>query len=215
MEKSKYLRMICKKLRCGTAKKKEIVKQIESDISIAMEGGKSFEEVMENMGNPVEVAREFNENFSEEEVKLGKRQKRLKTAGIILGVIIVLLAVIFWILPKAGMLSDSNTFSEEELTKKAKEVIKLIDENDMEALNPLMTEQMQEFLTEEILQGSKTAISDDFGAFLSWGKVYSAEISQAGMKTAVLEITVSYENAVVTYRLSFDENMLLSGLYMR
>lgn len=215
MKQSKYLKQIGKKLKCSQAKKKEIIKQIQSDISIAMENGKSFEKVMAEMGNPMEIAREFNENFSEAEVKLGKRQKLSKTAGVSVCVIVVLAAVIFWIFPKAGMISGSNTFSEEELTVKAKEIIPLLDADDMETLKPLMTEQMQEVLTEEVLQSAKTQISDDFGALQSWGKVYSTEISQAGVKMAVLEITVSYENAAVTYRLSFDENMLLSGLYMR
>lgn len=215
MEQSKYLRLIRKKLQCSPAKKKEIIMQIRSDISIAMENGKNFGEVMEEMGSPMEVAAEFNENFSEAEVKLGKRQKLLKTAGITACVIIVLAAAFFWLFPKGKNISESNTFSEEELTEKAKEIVTLLDADDMETLKPLMTEQMQEVLTEDVLQSAKSQISDDFGAFQSWGKVYSTEISQAGVKMAVLEITVSYENAAVTYRLSFDENMLLSGLYMR
>lgn len=215
MKQSKYLKQIGKKLKCSQAKRKEIVKQIESDISIAMENGKSFEKVMEEMGNPMEVAGEFNENFSEAEVKLGKRQNFFKTAGASICVIIVLAAVIFWIRPKTGMISEGNTFSEEALTARAKEIIALLDENDIEALNPLMTEQMQDFLTEEVLKNAKSYISDDFGAFQSWGNVYAVELEQAGVKMAVLEISVSYENAAAVYRLSFDENMLLSGLYMR
>lgn len=215
MKQSKYLKQIGKKLKCSQAKKKEIIKQIQSDISIGMENGKSFEKVTAEMGKPMEIAREFNDNFSEEEVKLGKRQKLFKTAGVLVCVIVALTAVISWILPKGGMISESNTFSEEELTVKVKEIITLLDEDDLETLKPLMTEQMQDVLTEDVLQSAKLQIADDFGALQSWGKVYSTEISQAGVKIAVLELTVSYENAVVTYRLSFDESMLLSGLYMR
>lgn len=215
MNQSKYLKLIGKRLKCGPAKKKEIMKQIESDIGIAMENGKSFEDIMAEMGNPAEAAGEFNENFSEDEIRLGKRRKRFKTLGIVTGVLIVLAAGVFWLFPKTQFISEGSIFSEEEVTAKAKEIIALLDENDMEALTPLMTDAMKNALTQEMLQEIKGTFSADFGAFQSWGNAYVIEIEQAGQKTAVIEIVAVYENVTVTYQLSFDKDMKFGGLYMR
>ena len=41
------------------------------------------------------------------------------------------------------------------------------------------------------------------------------EIVQGNTHMAVGEITVVYENITVTYRLSYDEEMRLAGLYVR
>lgn len=215
MNQSKYLKLIGKRLKCGPAKKKEIIKQIESDIGIAMESGRSFEDIMAEMGSPAEAAGEFNENFSEEEIRLGKRRKRFKFAGIVTGVLIVLAAGVFWLFPKTQFISEDSIFSEEEVTAKAKEIIALLDENDMEALTPLMTDAMKNALTQEMLQEIKGTFSADFGAFQSWGNAYVIEIEQAGQKTAVIEIVAVYENVTVTYQLSFDKDMKFGGLYMR
>lgn len=215
MNQSRYLKLIGKRLKCGPAKKKEIMKQIESDIGIAMENGKSFEDIMAEMGSPAEAAGEFNENFSEDEIRLGKGRKRFKILGIVICVLIVLSAGVFWLFPKTQFISEDSIFSEEEVTAKAKEIIALLDENDMEALTPLMTDAMKNALTQEMLQEIKGTFSVDFGAFQSWGNAYVIEIEQAGQKTAVIEIVAVYENVTVTYQLSFDKDMKFGGLYMR
>lgn len=215
MNQSKYLKLIGKRLLCGPAKKKEILKQIASDISIAMENGKTFEEAMAELGSPKEAAAEFNENFDEAERKLGRRQKRFRIAGTVCIVLLVLAAAVFWWLPKTALLTENSTFSEEEVIAKAKEVIAVIDENDMETLKPMMTGVMQKFLTEKVLLETKAMLSENFGAFQSWGNAYVVEVEQAGQKMAVIEIVANYENVTVIYQLSFDTNMKLAGLYLR
>ena len=65
MTKDKYIKEISKKLLCKKDKKAEIIKQITSDIDIAIENGSKIEDVLVNMGTPSEVASEFNDNFDE------------------------------------------------------------------------------------------------------------------------------------------------------
>ncbi len=215
MNHKNYLKSIGKRLLCGSVKKKEILKQIDSDISIAMENGKTFEEAVAELGSPAEAAAEFNENFDEAEKKLGKRQKRFWIVGTAAAVLLILLAAGFWLLPKSALLTENSVFSEEEVCAKAKEVIAVLDENDMETLTPMMTGVMQKFLTEKVLLETKAMLSEDFGAFQSWGNAYVVEVEQAGQKMAVIEIVANYENVTVIYQLSFDKNMKLSGLYLR
>lgn len=64
-----YLKTISRMLCCTGKKKKEIVKELESNIQLAMENGESWEVVQERMGNPEEIACEFNSNFPEEELR--------------------------------------------------------------------------------------------------------------------------------------------------
>lgn len=215
MDQSRYLKLIGKRLKCGRAKKKEIMRQIGSDIAIAMEGGKSFEDVMAEMGSPAEAAGEFNENFSETEIRLGKRQKQFKVLGIAVCVLVVLAAGIFWLIPKSRLITGDSIFSEEEVTAKAKEIIALLDEDDIESLTPLMTEAMKDFLTKEMLREVKAMFAEDFGAFRSWGNAYIVEVEQAGQKGVVIEIVAVYENVTVTYQISFDQDMKFAGVYMR
>lgn len=56
---NQYLKMISQHLCCSEERKKEIVKELESDIRIAMENGESWEEIKGRMGTPEEIAEEF------------------------------------------------------------------------------------------------------------------------------------------------------------
>lgn len=215
MNQSKYLKLIGKQLKCSSAKKKELMKQIASDISIAMENGKSFDEVITEMGSPAEVAAEFNENFGEPQIKMDKRIKIGLISGVVIVIILLGITAFLWTLPKAEDISKSRTFSEEEVIAKAKEVIALLDENDIEALTPIMTDEMKEALTEEVLQETKSMICEDFGTFQIWGNSYGIEMEQAGKKFAIIEIVASYENVSVVYQISFDKDMKLAGFYLR
>ena len=42
-----------------------------------------------------------------------------------------------------------------------------------------------------------------------------AETKQKGNLYAVTQTTVEYENATVTYTISFDRNLKVAGLYMK
>ena len=67
MNKEKYIRLVLKNLKCSTAKKNEIKKELESDIVSAEESGEALDEIMARMGTPNSLAAEFNDNFSPEE----------------------------------------------------------------------------------------------------------------------------------------------------
>ena len=61
----------------------------------------------------------------------------------------------------------------------------------------------------------KNDLSEDWGARRQFGAAYIAELEQQNAHFAVGEITVTYDNISVTYRLTFDSNMRLAGLYVR
>lgn len=215
MEQKKYLKAIYRKLRCGSAKKKEIVKQLGADIEAALEKGDSLAHVISEIGAPEAVAAEFNAEISEKDRKREKYEIYAKCIGIVVLILCLIAAALWWFWPKSGKVDESGRFSEQAVIEKAKQVIAYLDADDYEAMRALAQDQAAELLTDEILKEGKQLLAEDFGAFVAWGNAYVAEITERGQHAAVIEISASYEKIGVTYTLFFDEEMQLTGLYMR
>lgn len=217
MNEKKYLKIIKKQLKCSSAKKKEILRQIQSDIAIALEQGKNIEDALNEIGNPMDVVSEFNDSMDTAEIAQGKREKRRKIIALAVGgvLIFILLLVLLGhlLLPRVSDISESGRFSEEKVTEQTKQIIQYIDNEDFEALKPLMSEELLK--SESAIREAKATLAENFGDFQSWGKFYIVEAEQLGQHIAVVEVSAVYENISVTYRLSFNEEMLLIGLYMR
>lgn len=215
MEQKKYLKAIYKKLRCGSAKKKEIIKQLGSDIEAAVEKGDSFADVVKEIGTPEAVAAEFNEELSEKEKRHGRMEIYVKCIGLIVVILCLAAAAVWWFLPKSGKVGGDGRFSEQAVIEKAKEAITYLDADDYAALRAMAQEQAGAYLTDEVLSEAKQYIAEDFGAFSAWGNAYVAEITEQGQHVAAVELCASYENVGVTYTLFFNEEMQLTGIYMR
>ncbi len=210
-----YIKDVMKKIRCGGAKKKEIKKQLETDIAMRLEQGASLEEVLEEMGSAKEFAEGFNENLSAEE----KRKYRLAKIGkIVLAIIIVLVVIVAGIsrmLPKTIAIEDSQYFDKAKVESSMLETISLLDADDYEALQDNAIPAMASTLNEETIVPIKEKMAENFGKPVSYGTAYIVELVQNHTHYAVGEIMVAYENVSVTYRLTYDEQMRLAGLYMR
>lgn len=210
-----YINQIIKKLQCSKSQKKEIEKQLEADILAAEQQGEDLEDIKKRMGVPAEIAEEFNSNFSETEKKRYKKEKRIKHwsfAGIVL---FILFAGIYWVFPKSVPIEESKIFHEEEVIAKAEAMIQLVNAEDYKALQDNAEEKIRSAITKETFQQAKEMIASDLGEFLAFGNSYLVEIRQMGKRSAVIQINTSYEKASITYTLSFDEDMRLSGLYMK
>lgn len=216
MNQKTYIKAVCRKLKCTRTKKKEIEKQLESDISMALENGETMEEICQRMGTPKEAAEEFNENLSEQELRKAKRTKVCGITAIVIGIVFFLCLSGYWVMPKSAAISESRIFEEDRLETKTLAVILALDAKDYDALQTQYAEEkMKPYLTEEIMEQAKNNISDDWGKQVSIGKAYMAEITQMGKKYATVQVNVHYENADVTYTISFDSDYKLSGLYMK
>ena len=153
MNQEKYVIAVLKKLKCSGSKKKEIRKELESDIAAALENGESLEEIMARMGSPASLAGEFNDNFSKEEITAFKRRKGLGIAGVIIGILVVLLLLGFYMIPKNYPMGKSGLYTEEEVTERTKTVISYFDEGDYEAIQEMcFSKSMEQAMTEEKLE---------------------------------------------------------------
>lgn len=216
MNQRTYIKAVCKRLKCTAAKKREIEKQLESDISMALENGETLEQICQRMGTPKEAAEEFNENLPEEELKKAKRAKICRISAIVLGIVLLLCLSGYWVMPKTTVISESRIFEEHQLETEAAAVISALDAGDYKALqSQYAEEEMKPYLTEEVIEQAKKSVSDGWGKQISLGKAYMVEITQMGKTFATVQMNVHYENADVTYTISFNPDYKLSGLYMK
>ena len=215
MDAQKYVKAIARKIKCSGKKKKEIKKQLMTDIQMRIKQGEQLEEIISQMGTVREIAEGFNENISEEEQKRFVRNRVLKIVVPVITVLILLVLLVYWMLPKSFDIAKSKYFNEEQVEAAMKETIELLDAGDYAALQERADSQMQSVLNDETMEQARGLLSDDWGQRQQFGAAYMAELVQGNKHFAVGEITVTYENVSATYRLTYDEEMRLSGIYVR
>lgn len=215
MTAERYVNSIVRKIRCGGKRKREIRKQLLADIHMQIEQGDLLEEVIRQMGPVKEIAESFNENMSKAE---NRRYLAGKCIKFLLPIVLVLCALIgggYWLIPRAADIGQSNCFEQEAVERKMQETITLFNAGDYEALRTEAIPQMQLHLNEEEMGKAKEQTAADWGEFQRFGTVYMQEVIQGNNHYVVGEITATYENVSVIFRLMYDENMKLAGLYMR
>lgn len=216
MDSKKYVGQVVKKLKCSKKRKAEIKKELEADVAQELETGATMEQVIERMGAIAAAAEEFNQNFSEEEKKAFKRQKTGKIIGIIAVILVLVIALVYYIAPKSKEIADSKIFNTDSLTNATVEVAELVGEGAFDTLiSDYCSEKIQAVLTADTMKQAADQVSTDWGAYQKLGNVYMAEITQSGTSYAVVQASVSYENTSATLTLSFDTEMKLIGIYMK
>ncbi len=215
MTKKKYLNKVLRGIKCSRKTKKDIRKQLETDIDERLNEGESLENILEQMGTYKEVAESFNENMSDAVKKAHKRNIMLGILSFIIGFIIIVAIAVNAMIPKTFDIEDSVYFDEMQVEEQVVECIELFELEDTQELQIQSTDNMQSYFTQETITDIKSQLSDDWGTQTSIGTIYMSEIVQAKQYYAVTEVTVAYENITVTYRLTFDTDMKLAGIYIR
>lgn len=77
--------------------------------------GEQLEEIISQMGTVREIADGFNENISEEEQKRFVRNRVLKIVVPVITVLILLVLLVYWMLPKSFDIAKSKYFNEEQV----------------------------------------------------------------------------------------------------
>ena len=209
MNVNNYVNKIVRKIKCSSARRKEIRKQLQMDIELRMQQGESLEQVMSQMGDIREIADSFNENISAAE----KKKYTLKKILTIVAVVVVFLALIaigiYRALPKSVAIEDSTYFDKQTVTEAVERAIILLDDEEY------ATQQMQSVLNQTTIDQARAQVTSDWGERQSIGTTYATEVIQNGEHYAIAQVTVSYENVNVVYTLTYDADMKLAGLYMR
>ena len=215
MNADQYVNAVARKIRCDGKRKKEIKRQLLTDLHMRLEQGEKLEEIISQMGTVQEMADGFNESISQNEQKKYRRNKVLKIVIPIVAVLLLLAAFACWMLPRGYAIEQSEYFDEIQVETTMKETVELLDAESYGALQENAISQMKSYLNKQEMDKVKGQLSGDWGERQQFGTAYMTEIVQGNTHLAVGEITVVYENITVTYRLSYDEEMRLAGLYVR
>lgn len=215
MTAERYVKEVGKLLKCRASKKKEVKSQLLSEIDSAVATGEALDDVLGSMGIPWDYANRYNDRFDKAEQKAAKRERALKMWGIVLLVIAVLIAVIYWNLPKWSEIGESAVFQEDRVKAEAEEIIRLYSGNDFEAITARMNDDMKQVLNTATLQYMKSQMKEEFGELLAFGNMYASEAKQRGRAYAMVQVSVSYSNMSVTYTITFDADMKLAGFYIK
>lgn len=211
MTAKQYVEDVGSFLRCRKSKKREIKKQLLSNINDAVEKGESLEEVLGRMGLAWETALQYNDSFSKAEKKAAKREKRLKNWSILLLIIAVVAGFAYSKLPKWRDINESPIFQREQLQTAAEEIIRLYSGNEFEAVAECVNDGMGKVLNASTLQYMKEQFSADFGTFTEIKNMSFDLAEYEGKQFALVQAGVSYENVSVSYVMVFDEEMKLSN----
>lgn len=220
MNQASYVKTVAKHLACSKARHDEFVRDLESDIAAALAAGESWEQVERRMGDPRQVASEFNADLPASERAAGKKRKRNKVIGIVVAVALVLVAVIavaaWWAMPRYVAVGEASGHTEQQIVERSQEVVELFSDGDAQAIVALGNETMKQGLNEQMIQAAREAINGgDWGAFESFGTIYVGEFVQMGQTSNPVELVAVYEHATVTFTLAFNGDMELTGLFVK
>lgn len=219
MNREAYVKAVAKRLGCSKGRRDEFVRDLESDISDALAAGETWEQVERRMGDPLQVAAEFNEDLSASEIAAGKKRKRTKVIAIVLAVVVVLAAILaaatWWATPHQADAGQSIGMTEQEIIAQAQDAAETIAEGDYSSLRPMIEDAASEELSEPVMADAHALFGDVWGSLESYGNTYATQITQMGQTVNIVEMVAMYENTTVTYTIVFDESMKIIGLNMR
>lgn len=215
MDEKRYVNAVARKLKCGGTRKREIKRQLLADMQARKNQGERLDDIISRMGKAEEIAEGFNENISVEERKRYARNRVLKIVIPIALALVFLGMAGYWLFPKTVDIEKSRYFDKEEVEAAMEETVELLDAEEYATLQENAIPQMQSVLNAETRKSMRETLSDDWGERRQFGAVYLVEVVQGNRHLAVGEMTVTYENVSVTYRLSYDEDMRFSGIYVR
>lgn len=208
----KYIKDVYKALKCGKEEKKRIINDLRSDMMVALENGETFEDIKQRLGSPVEFAKEFNENLG-----VVKKSNKKLIIGIVCGLALTVLCFVgyqYLTTPKAISIEESKIFDAKEVFDSSKQVIGCLDNRDYPGLESMFSNILKKSTNQEEMFGAIEKLGE-MGAFKKVGEHEFVEYKDKNGISAVGDIIVEYEKRTVVYRLSFNEDMKLIGLYMR
>jgi len=108
-------------------------------------------------------------------------------------------------------------FDEEEVGSTAEEIVGLATEADFDSVISYLRDDLRSSVTADQLRESWTPIYEKAGTFVSITKTaFSSTTDQTtGDEYAVVQVQVKHLNANLVYTLSFDQDLMLVGLYLK
>ncbi len=189
-----YVNAIVRKVRCGGKKKKEIKKQLLTDVQERLEQGESLDEVIARMGTAKEIAEGFNEDVTPEERERFVRGKVLKLTLCIAAALAFSGLLVYWSVPGMDGMEEGARFDRERVEAAMKETVELFDAGDYAALQEKSVSRIRPHLNAREMGEARGVLSADWGERKGFGQAEVLDVVQGGRHFAVGEIVVTYEN---------------------
>ena len=213
MNKKQYIKKVIRLLGCSRQQKRKIQLDLENNIEMALKQRESLEDIIQRMGAPEEVAREFNENMGVQPPRSHKKMIII-IIGLLVGVGLAVFLFIRSMIPEYTDLQDSSYFQQEQVAQIMAEVILDVSPLDEQSLIERCDETMAQTLTEHSLSEALESLGE-LGDFQRITSERYVEVNQNGYICVIGEIVALYQKRSVTYTITLDQNYQLAGLYMK
>ena len=117
--------------------------------------------------------------------------------------------------PAAAAQEQKPPFDEQAVVQQMLTTISLFEKGDAQGLQAEATQELRPHLTQEQIDGAKAEIAKVWGARVSAGTLSMTATQTDGAWVVICELPVGYEGTAVVYRISYDANMKLAGLFIR
>ena len=207
MTEQQFLRQIKRLLHCKADKKREILRQLESDIASAKEGGKSWEEIRQEWGTPEQFVSEFNEDGRS--IQKGKRIFACVAAGV-------------WFAhsheKNSGQQLTKNVETQkiEKIPDVVREVITDFSDGAYEKFIARCDAKMQAAFSKKNWEDAQKIASSQMIEKAENEKLLSVtQTTQAGQNLKVYQVAVDYGKRQIVYTISLDTENLIAGFYFK
>ena len=210
MTEQQFLRQIKRLLHCKADKKREILRQLESDIASAKEGGKSWEEIRQEWGTPEQFVSEFNEDG-----RSIQKGKRILIGSVAVLVLFACVAAGVWFAhsheKNSGQQLTKNVETQkiEKIPDVVREVITDFSDGAYEKFIARCDAKMQAAFSKKNWEDAQKIASEN-------EKLLSVtQTTQAGQNLKVYQVAVDYGKRQIVYTISLDTENLIAGFYFK
>ena len=117
--------------------------------------------------------------------------------------------------PAAEQAAEETPFDVQVVEQHVMATVARFEKGDIDGLQAEATQDMRAQLTADQVNAAKAQFAPKWGARVSSGKMYMTAGQENGAWFAVCEIAVGYKETAVIYRVSYDANMNLAGIFIR
>lgn len=214
MTEQQFLRQIKRLLHCKGDKKREILRQLESDIASAKEGGKSWEEIGQEWGTPEQFVSEFNEDGRD--IKKGKR---ILIGSVVVLVLFACVAAGVWFAhshEKNGGQQLTKNVETQKIPDVVREAITDFSDDAYEKFITRCDAKMQAAFSKKNWEDAQKIASSQMIEKAENEKLLSVtQTTQAGQGLKVYQVAVDYGKRQIVYTISLDTENLIAGFYFK
>lgn len=214
MTEQQFLRQIKRLLHCKGDKKREILRQLESDIASAKEGGKSWEEIRQEWGTPEQFVSEFNEDGRD--IKKGKR---ILIGSVAVLVLFACVAAGVWFAhshEKNGGQQLTKNVETQKIPDVVREAITDFSDDAYEKFIARCDAKMQAAFSKKNWEDAQKIASSQMIEKAENEKLLSVtQTTQAGQDLKVYQVAVDYGKRQIVYTISLDTENLIAGFYFK